>query len=801
MYDLEVIFSKMRTCTFHQKMKTLSLLVMAHCIMVHAGCSVPKTTDWQGRPLETISSQSPRLRAGYGPPPYKYWRIVGGTVPKEGFALEPTTDFAGPMSWSFIGPRPITNEYWSGGANAGGRVASIACHPTNAQIAYIATASGGVWKTDNSGVNWTPLTDAMPNMNHGAIAIDRTFPNTVYAGTGEYVSGSDGDGLYRTLDSGQTWLSVASLATLGYQCSGLEVISGSTASTPSAIHWTGSGGYRRSTNGGATWTNGGVTASCSSLAVNRSDPQQIYVAQQSVGIRKSTNGGTSFTLLTGGLPTTGIARIVLAISPSAPSTLYAAFVTTSNGELEGLYKTEDGGANWVKLTATPNFPKPQGSWDLSIGIDPTNPNHLFCGGVSPIYQIAGVIETTNGGSSWSEISASNGQIHPDQQCIAFDANNVPWFGCDGGVWRRVNNAWVNCNATLAANQNYTIAQHPNDPNRLMVGTQDNGTAATTSASLAWPQIMTGDGGFGAYNSSNFSTLFTTYVFMQVYRLVNATQTNITGPWSSDQRDWISPLVADTNAPNTIYAGTDRIWRNTAAATTATWTAISTTTISDLGVLSAITTVKGVPNAIWAGNTKGGVWRTLDAGITWTQMRVADGIKITALAAKIGDINSAFISRRITTGSRVLQTVNGTTWINVSGTLPASILAKTIAIDWNRPVPTIYLGSAAGIYVSFTLGATWIKNGTDLPNVNIGQLEIDTTQRTVIVGTYGRGAWRTPMPLPADINADGSIDGTDLSFLLASWGTCPSSSLCPSDIVINGVVDGADLTTLLSAFGN
>ena len=221
----------------------------------------------------------------------------------------------------------------------------------------------------------------------------------------------------------------------------------------------------------------------------------------------------------------------------------------------------------------------------------------------------------------------------------------------------------------------------------------------------------------------------------------------------------------------------------------------------MGVLSAITTVKGVPNAIWAGNTKGGVWRTLDAGITWTQMRAADGIKITALAAKIGDINSAFISRRITTGSRVLQTVNGTTWINVSGTLPASILAKTIAIDWNRPVPTIYLGSAAGIYVSFTLGATWIKNGTDLPNVNIGQLEIDTTQRTVIVGTYGRGAWRTPMPLPADINADGSIDGTDLSFLLASWGTCPSSSLCPSDIVINGVVDGADLSALLAAFGN
>ena len=780
-------------------MKHITLFAIGFCVITNISCAVQSTTDSQGRPLATISCKSPRSRSGYGPPPYQYWRVVGGIVPKEGFALEPTTDSVGPMFWTFMGPKPITNEYWSGNENAGGRVPAIACHPTNAAIAYIGSASGGVWKTDNSGVNWTPLTDAMPNMNHGAITIDRTFPNTVYAGTGEYTSGSQGDGLYRTLDSGQTWSSLATSTTLGNQCSGLEVISGSTAATPSAIHWTGSGGYRRSTNGGATWTNGGVTASCSSLAVNRSDPQQLYIAQSGIGIQKSTNGGTSFTLLTGGLPTADLVRIVLAISSSAPSTLYAAFVNSS-ACLEGLYKTVDGGTNWTKLTATPNFPSPQGYWDLTIGVDPTNPNHVYCGGVSPIYAIAGVIETTNGGTSWTEISASGGNIHPDQQYIAFDANNIPWFGCDGGVWRRVNNSWVNCNSTLAANQNYSIAQHPLDPNRMMVGTQDNGSAATTSASLAWPQIMGGDGGYGAYDSSNFSTLYTTYVYLTIWRYVNTTQTCISdAAWENDPRELISPLVIDVNAPNTLYCGTNRIWRNVAASTSSSWTNISDTTIANGGTISAIATVKNLPNVVWVGNSLGGVWRTLNSGKTWQQMRSSDGVCITTIAAKPSNHNSAFISRNTASGSRVLQTHNGTTWINVTETLPENINAKTIAVDWGRSVPTIYLGSGAGIYATFTLGALWIKNGTDLPNVNIGQLEINPTERTIIVGTYGRGAWRSPMPLPPDINADGRVDGADLTFLLAAWGTCPSSSLCPEDITMNGVVDGADLALLLSAF--
>ena len=766
-----------------------------------AGCqtSAPQTKDAEGRTLVTISCESPRKRAGYGPPPFEYWRIIGGTVPKAGFALESALDAPGPMLWSFVGPRPVTSEYWSGNANAGGRVASIACHPTNAALAYIGTASGGVWKTVDSGANWTPLTDAMPNLNTGAVRIDRNFPETIYAGTGEYVSGSLGDGLYRSLDGGLTWSTLVSSSILGSRCSGLEVISGTSATSPATIHWTGSSGYRRSTTGGNSWSISGLNADCSDLAVNRTDPQIVYVARRSSGIYKSTNGGTSFTLLSGGLPTTGFTRIVMSIAPSAPATLYAAFVSSSTSGLEGLYKTIDSGATWTRLTATPDFPNPQGSWDLSIGIDPTNANHLYCGGVSPVYQIAGVIESTNGGTSWTEISATGGQIHPDQQCIAFGANNVPWFGCDGGIWRRASGQWINCNATLAAIQNYTIAQHPSDPNRMMAGTQDNGSNGTATGSVAWGQLQAGDGGFGSYKASNYTTLFTTYVYLSIYRMVNTTQTNISGPWSGDSREWISPLVADANAPDTLLAGTNRVWRNTASQTTATWTAISDTIIADGGTITAIATVKGISNTIWVGNSRGGVWRTTNAGLAWTQVRTADNVRITTISTRPNSSSEAFISRDSSTGTRVMRTTNAATWTNMTGTLPANIIGKTLAVDWGRSVPTMYLGSGAGIYASFTLGASWVKNGTDLPNVNIGQLEIDSVRRTIIVGTYGRGAWKSPMPRPTDIDADGQIAGSDLTTLLAGWGSCPASGYCPADIDMNGVIDGADLTAVLSAW--
>ncbi|MBI3760040.1 MAG: hypothetical protein HY269_09875, partial [Deltaproteobacteria bacterium] len=104
-----------------------------------------------------------------GPPPPGYVKIRGNAVPhwRPADMHQPGPD----SGWTFVGPQPISGEYWSGDTDVAGRVVGIAVHPTNGQIAYVASASGGVWKTTNGGTNWTPLTDELSTLNHGAIAL------------------------------------------------------------------------------------------------------------------------------------------------------------------------------------------------------------------------------------------------------------------------------------------------------------------------------------------------------------------------------------------------------------------------------------------------------------------------------------------------------------------------------------------------------------------------------------------------------------------------------------------------------
>ena len=755
--------------------------------------------DDRGAPLAEISTRSPRDRTGFGPPPYRYWRIMGDVVTDEMRALEWNNDTPAPMQWNFIGPRPVSNEYWSGTNNAGGRVASIACHPTLAGTAYAASASGGIWKTSDAGATWVAASDGSANLNHGVVALDNAFPDAVYAGTGEYPTGSNGAGLLRSLDGGATWTVLATNGTLGPTCSGLALVPGKSATLPAAIHWTGDGGYKRSINGGATWTTP-ISGNCSSLAVDPANPLRVFVAVRGGGIRRSLDGGATFATLAGGLPATGFDRIVMAQCRGTPDVLYAAFA--SGGNVTGFYRTADGGDTWTLLAATPNFAAPQAWYDLSVGVDPTNPNRVFCGGVSPLYATAGVIESTNGGQTWTEISGVGGQIHPDQHAIAWGADNTPWFGCDGGVWRRVGNTWSNRNATLAAIQNYTIHEHPNDANRVMTGTQDNGMAGTATGSLVWPQLTAGDGGYGVYLNEVYTTLFTTYVYLRVYRKTGNTTTDISGPWSNDAREWVAPLVADVNGGTTIYGGSNRVWRNLSSLTggSANWAAISDATVADGGTLTALATVAGKPDVLWVGNSNGGVWRTTDSGANWTRARTNDGTRIAAISARPGDPLTAVVVRNASSGQRVLRTTNALNWTSLTGTLPSGVTAKALAVDWDRGVPSLFVGSGAGVYASFNSGAAWIKSGPDLPNVNIGQLEINRTRRTIAAGTYGRGAWRSVLPNRADLDLSGGVDASDLAMLLGAWGTCGTPFSCPADIDGNGTIDGADIAVLLSAWG-
>jgi photosystem II stability/assembly factor-like uncharacterized protein len=734
-----------------------------------------------------------------GPPPPGHPKIVGGAVPD----WTPDGGFGergGGLNWVSVGPRPISSEYWSGEGNASGRVAGIAPHPTDPNTVYIAAASGGVWKTTNGGTSWTPISDGLATLNHGAIAVHPANPDMVLVGTGEQPTGSNGDGIFRSLDGGATWVRIGTAAQVGSQIAEIAVHPTDT----NIIHVAGSRGYVRTLDGGATWSQR-LTGTCNSVRIDVNNPDILFVGRSGQGVFRSLNGGGTVTRLTSGVPTSGIGDVHLTIGESNSQVVYAA-ILSSGGGLRGLYRSADGGNTWTQKTATPNYCSPQCWYDIYIECDPTNPDVLYAGGVDPRYATAGVLKSTNGGDTWSEISAySGGRLHPDHHVLTFGPTGILWEGNDGGVWKSGNNgaSWVNCNANLAISQLYNIVVHPTFPERMLGGTQDNGTPERTTDSTTWPQLQAGDGGYSAYDYSGTSRRYTTYVYLTLYRWNSGNSTNISGPWGSDPTNWISPVVVDPNTPTILVAGTNRVWRTTnASASSPTWTAVSTTAVGGGGTINALAVAKGNSSVIYAGSSSGDVSVTTNV-TTWTNRSVGlPNGEISDVIVSPTEPGTAYVTYFNTSGARILRTSDyGVTWTNVTGTLPSGVGITALEVDFDRPVPGLFAGYGAGLYCSYDGGATWTRNNSTFPNVNVGDLTIDRTRRRIVAGTYGRGAWRADLPAvcPADFNSDGFLDFFDYDTFVECFesGACPAGR--SADFNGDGFADFFDYDAYVEAF--
>jgi len=317
-------------------------------------------------------------------------------------------------SWTLIGPQP-TNA--GGPLNVvSGRVTALAVDPTNPNVVYLGAAEGGVWKTTDGGQAWTPLTDNQPSLSVGSIALDPQNPQTIYVGTGEEDFGYydyGGAGVLKSTDGGSTWTQLAGpfvgpFASRSPECGGAYI--GSIAVDPANSQIllagadfscnTGSGVYR-STNGGTSWSL--VLGTLQSpflitgLVFDPTNGNNVYAAvglspsNSQNGIWKSTNAGLSWTLDNGSgttaFPGSSAARISLAIAPYSPTTLYAgaASISSNSASLLGVYKTTNGGASWTQLTTAPNYCSPTAGYgqcyfDNVVAVAPNNANIVFLGG-------------------------------------------------------------------------------------------------------------------------------------------------------------------------------------------------------------------------------------------------------------------------------------------------------------------------------------------------------------------------------------------------------------------------------------
>lgn len=699
----------------------------------------------------------------------------------------------GGLAWDALGPAPMYGDYWSSGQQTSGRVSCIAVDPTNGQVAYVAAAQGGIWKTVNGGTSWTPITDGLPSIASGWVAIDPSDTDILYYGTGEQHYSVDsfyGDGLFRSTDAGASWTKLADNSVVGSYIARVRIKPGD----PNTLFVGGSIGFVRSTDGGSTWSNTLPVGWCDDVAVHPAAPDSVFVTTLANGVYLSTDGGGTWSLVQNGLPTTGIDRGHIVIAPSNRNVMYASFATGS-GHLAGFYKSVDAGDTWSELLSVPEYLGGQGWYDQCLVVNPTSANLVLAGGLYPYdASVKGVIRSTNGGSSWTDVTGGSpavNYVHPDQHVLTYGPDGALWLGNDGGVWKSLNNgtSWSPRNDGLNITQFYTVGLHPTDPNDLLGGTQDNGTVRYAGASL-WPQLATGDGGPVLYERNAPNFFYSTYVFLTYLSRFDAGVYlgDVTGPWQAngDPADWANgPLVEDPNAPGTLYVGTNRVYRSTNNG--AAWSLVSGPVVDGGGVLLGLAVASGLPNRIYTSSSDGAVFVTNDL-VTWHDRSAGLPVSrsLTNVVVDPDDPDHAWVSVDHSTGPRVLRTLDaGLTWSNRTGDLPAGVRGLALAVDFRPDVERAYLGTDYGVYTSLDSGLTWVESVNGMPKLAVFDLAIDGANDFLVAATHGRGMYRSSLDrVPPAITLTSPNGGETWSFAdveQVTWSATDASGVATVDL--------------------
>jgi len=660
-------------------------------------------------------------------------------------------------SWQFAGP-----------TNVGGRVTDIEMHASDQQTVYLGAASGGVFKSTDQGSTWNPIFDNNASLSIGDIAIAPSNANIIYVGTGECNNGRgsityDGQGVYKSTDAGQTWANVGLQLT---RTTGRIAIDPNNSNkvfvaTMGDLFSNGPNrGLYRTTDGGTTWAN--------VLSVNDStgavevviDPSNSNIVYATTWTRirkptyylyggtgsnmyKSTDGGTTWNMLTNGLPANSpnIGRIGIDISPTTPNTLYAVYAG-QYGAFAGCYKTTNGGTSWTPVTGN-NFLMSNMSsyafyWYGRIKVDPTDANNIFISDLS-------LWNSSNGGANWNNVGTS---FHVDQHITYIHPGDPSLViqGHDGGVniSNDGGNSWTT-QQDVPISQFYTCEVDNQNPTNLYGGMQDNGTAYTPTGNINdWQFLYGGDGFYVLVNTQN--------PFYQIYEYQYGNlSTSMTGINQSENSNWNTPIIYNPQNPSSVFYGNVRVYKSFSDGNGG-WNSISPNLTGGIqtGNLTfhTITTLSCSPvdtNIIWAGCDDGNVQVTTNSGTSWTNVTAGLPTRwITRVAADPLIAGKAYVT---VSGFRwdeylphIFVTTNyGATWIAVSSNLPQAPCNDIIIDPTNTS--NLFVGTDMGVYYSTDMGANWQAAGIGMPIVPVTDLVLHNGTRTLIAATYGRSMYK------------------------------------------------------------
>jgi uncharacterized protein (TIGR03437 family) len=510
-------------------------------------------------------------------------------------------------------------------------------------------------------------------------------------------------------------------------------------------------GIYRSIDGGITWTQVFVGSEAVSIFFDSSTSDVVYASVgrfftgPSNGVWKSADGGQTWTALNGGgtntLPWSSARSVFLVQARSSPATMYVSMPGTSSNRL---FKTTDGGTNWSAIALPPL------ARGISLAVHPSNPDILFAG-AEFLYR------SLDGGATWAsvQVGANNIQLFGDIRSYAFSTGgHLLYVGDDGGPHVTADAAnvsvnWSNLSDTLAITEFYPgFSIHPTDINVGFGGSQDQGvqkyTGSPTWNSVAWCDAFE--------TAIDYLTPETVYADCN-HNISKSTSSGNIGTWSvsqngidtSDRASWVRPLAIDPTDPQRLYYGTYRLYQTNDGA--ATWMPISPD-LTHGGVLTAVLAASD-SNTVYVGTSNGQVQVTTNASAgaatAWKDRSSGLPLRVvTQLTVEPANPAAAYVtfsgySYDGDTQGHVFRTINaGATWTDISGNLP-NVPANDIVIDPDLPT-TLYVATDVGVFSTSDGGNTWFTLGTGLPRVSVTGLRLHRPTRVLRAGTFGRSMW-------------------------------------------------------------
>jgi len=474
--------------------------------------------------------------------------------------MQNKTGIGSNLKWNEIGPD-----------NIGGRCRAIIIDKDSNNVIYAGGVTGGVFKSYDAGATWKKVGNN-PVQNQNVVSLTQGADGAIYYGTGEngflYLGstkavnnsapGYYGQGVFKSTDHGSTFTQLAATAPTSVSSWSDVSCMAADPTDPNLIYAGNDNTLMRTTDGGKTWkaVGGGLPSGsqyiCKDLKLTK-DGTTMYVVMgkgSSPGglmyIYRSTDKGTTFTQIggatTNGVPTSSTG-IVVAISPSQESTIYASVSSASN-TFKGMYRSDNKGDTWTIVASGDGIFNPfagQGFYDNCCAVDPLNPDKVYVAGLNIYsFQKTGTSIETNTLSDWSFHVTGSGivntfYVHADQHIILFDrAKPYPnmYIGTDGGVSKSsdVSNpattvpTFQNADFGFNTTQFYGIGVGADDPTDVIGGSQDNGTVTVKQEGLTLlngAEIQGGDGGYSIISKLNPQLYFAEYTSGVMYRSFSA----------------------------------------------------------------------------------------------------------------------------------------------------------------------------------------------------------------------------------------------------------------------------------------